>query len=161
MVLREHFAGSVAPLTDPCQWQVPHHQPKPSLPGFGCHQLPAGPEQLRLGNTAGARIPHQPEHVLIQNAVVKWEIGTVDPSQPQGLTTMLPEAANGLPVGTESRGSIVIPHRWQKGNALSTHWQEDRAGKGLPHLVQFAGAEALFLARHHVAGADHQGWVQR
>jgi hypothetical protein len=155
--LVQHLAGPVAALADAEQGQVPHHQPQPCLTCGGAGQLPARPGQLPGRDAAGAGIPHQPEHLVLQNAVVEGEGAAVHEAQPQALAARQPEAPYGLAIGREAGGAVVVAHRRQKRHPRLAHRRQHRAAEGLPHRIQPGGAEARLLTGHHVAGAHDQG----
>jgi hypothetical protein len=130
------------------------------LLGCGAGQLLAGPAELAGGDAAGAGIPHEKKHVVLNGAVVEREVARIHKLQAQGLASRLPEAAHGGPIGLKAWRAVVIAHGRQEGQAGLAHRREHRAGKALPHPIQLAGAQAPLLAGHHVAGAHHQGRFQ-
>ena len=109
--LMQHFARAVSPLAETEEGQMADHQTQPGIPGLWTGQLLPGPSELLSRNTARAGIPHQPEHSVLGNAVVKGKSAAVDKLQAQSLPSGLPEPGCSEAVGGEPRGAVMVPNR--------------------------------------------------
>ena len=99
---------------------------------------------------------------------MEGEAAAVDVVEPEGVAAREPEAGRLGAVVVEKKaaggagaGSVVVAHGRRERQAGVPQRPEHAAIETRPHSRQPLAAQPRLLARHHVAGADHQVGPQR
>ena len=163
LALLQHFARPVPALSYGQQRQVAKHQPQPGRLGLGAAQLALGPGHLFGGQGGRGGIPHQQEKVVLTHAVSEGKAAGINKLQPQGILLAAPITLGLLAIElkyvvaprTGGRG-VVVAHGDRHRQPSPLQRCQQLAMEGGPHGAEVYPAEALLLARHHVAAAEHQ-----
>jgi len=166
--ITQHVAGAVAALGHRLQGQVPHHQPPPRRAGRRGTEAAVGPAHLFRRHHRRRGVPHQHEQILLTEGIEERKAAAIHERQTERLFLPRPKPFRLGPIACEQvavplaqAGGIVVAHRRRKRQAGAAQRHQHGAIEAGPHRLQLRAAQAGLLARHHVAGAEHQIGLQR